>query len=88
MPTCPSCGQPVEPDTRVCRRCLFVIDEDHRREHEAGRLGADDRGGGRPLEDPKVEAVPLTQGGMSAGAFGSALRALGAGFLVRPRRRS
>jgi hypothetical protein len=86
MPTCPSCGQPVEPDTRVCRRCLYVIDDEHRTEHDAGRLGADDRGGGRPPEDPKVDVIPLT-GGTAGGALGSALRALGAGFLVRPRKR-
>jgi hypothetical protein len=59
LQTCPSCGESVADGAAVCRHCLFVIDREHW-QHDAGRLGADDRGAGHPLEDPSVGPIPLT----------------------------
>ena len=56
-------------------------------ELNAGRLGADDRGGGRPLEDPPVGPIPVTGGGLAGGVPGSGLRLIGASLLGTRRRR-
>jgi hypothetical protein len=56
--TCPSCGAELVPDARVCRHCLHVLDREAWRQHDAGRLGADGRGGGRPLADPPAGPLP------------------------------
>lgn len=97
MNTCPKCGEPLEDDVKVCRHCLHVVDRDAWLQHDAGRLGADDRGGGRPIEDPPVGPIPLAGSGVaggSSGALGSAFGALGNGLrlvtaalLARSRRR-
>jgi len=87
---CPKCGKQLHAEADVCRYCLHVVDRDAWQQHNAGRLGADDRGGGRPLEDPPVGPLPLTGAGVAGGpfgAFGGALRAVGAAVLLRPRRR-
>ena len=55
---------------------------DLRLSHWSG-LGADDRGGGRPIEDPPVGPIPLTGGGVAGaglGGIGAALAALGNGM--------
>jgi hypothetical protein len=73
---------------KVCRHCLYVLDREAWQQHDAGRLGADDRGGGHPLEDPPVAPLPLTGSGVAggpSGAFGGALRLIGAAILLRPR---
>jgi hypothetical protein len=87
MDACPSCGEALRAEAEVCRHCLHVVGREAWQEHDAGRLGADSRGGGRPLEDAPVGPIPLTGGGMSAGVFGSAFRLVGATLLARPRRR-
>ena len=83
--SCPRCGASLIPEAKVCRECLYVVDREGW-QHDAGRLGADDRGAGQQLEDPPVGPLPLTSGGMAGGAFGSALRLLPAGLLARRRR--
>ena len=82
MPNCPRCDAELKAGAAVCRSCLFVVDRE-RWQHDAGRLGADDRGGGRPLEDPPVGPLPLTAGGMASGVAGSAARLFTAGKLLR-----
>jgi hypothetical protein len=37
-----------------CRHCFSVIDTEGWQQQDAGGLGADERGGGHPLEDPPV----------------------------------
>ena len=86
MTACPTCGKALPGDAAVCRHCLAVVDRDGW-DHNAGQLGADARGAGRPLEDPPVGPVPLTGGGMASGFLGSALRLVTTGLLVRGRRR-
>lgn len=81
---CPRCGEPIAEDAGVCRHCLHVVDRAAWGQHEAGRLGADDRGGGRPLEDPPVGPIPLTAGG--GGALAGALRLLTATMLAGARK--
>jgi hypothetical protein len=85
--TCPNCRSALKDGVKVCKSCLHVLDRDAWGQHDAGRLGADDRGGGKPLEDPPVGPVPLTVGGMEAGALGSAVRLGIAGKLLRWGRR-
>ena len=87
MSLCPRCGKPLEAEAKVCRHCLQIVDREAWQEHDAGRLGADDRGGGQPLEDPPVGPIPLTGGGMAWGAVGSTVKLLGASLLALPRRR-
>jgi len=77
---CPACGEELRADADVCRHCLHVVDREAWWQHEAGRLGADDRGGGRPLEDPPAGPIPLT--GDRGGAFAATFRVLGATFLA------
>jgi hypothetical protein len=86
MIACPACGEELPGDAKVCRHCLAVVDRDEW-DHDAGRLGADERGAGRPLEDPPVGPIPLTGGGVASGFFGNALRLVTTGLLVRRRRR-
>jgi hypothetical protein len=85
MTACPRCGEALPAEADVCRHCLHVVDRDAWQQHDAGRLGADDRGGGRPLDDPPVGPIPLA--GVGGGGFASALRLFGATMLARPRRR-
>jgi hypothetical protein len=66
---CPKCGEELALDAAVCRHCFAVLDRS-RWQHDAGRLGADDRGRGRPLEDPPIGPVPLTGSGLSGGGLG------------------
>lgn len=89
---CPSCGKPLASGSAVCRHCLHIIDREQW-QHDAGRLGADNRGG-RPLEDPPVGPLPLTGSGLETGisdaglvggALNSGSRLIGAGFLSRRR---
>ncbi len=65
MAACPRCGTALKDGVAVCATCLLVLDREAWRQHDAGRLGADDRGGGHPLEDPPVGPVPLTVGTVS-----------------------
>ena len=86
--TCPRCGEELRADAKLCRHCLHVVDREAWQQHDAGRLGADDRGGGHPLENPPVAPLPLTGSGVAGGpfgAFGGALRLIGAAVLLRPR---
>lgn len=82
---CPRCGETIAADADVCRHCLHVVDRDAWDQHDAGRLGADVRGAGRPLKDPPVGPIPV--GGSVGGPVGGALRYLGAFRLLRRRRR-
>jgi hypothetical protein len=84
----------LEEDARVCRHCLFILDRARWR-HDAGRLGADDRGGGRPLKDPPIGPLPIEGSGLSGGisdvglaggAANGAFRLLTTGLLERRRR--
>ncbi len=88
MTTCPRCNESVETGAKVCRHCLTIIDREEWR-HDAGRLGADNRGGGRPLEEPPVGPLPVTGSGLEGGADGGAIagfRLLTASLLARVRR--
>jgi hypothetical protein len=92
MATCPSCGKGLAEDAAVCRHCLHVLDRERWRQHDAGRLGADGRGGGHEHEDPPVGPVPLTAAGMGGigtegAALGSGLRLAITGKLLRWGRR-
>ena len=84
MPTCPQCGTALKERTAVCANCLSIVDRE-RWDHDAGRLGSDNRGAGRPLEDPPVGPVPLTAGGgdIEGGFFASAFRLFGTGRLLK-----
>jgi hypothetical protein len=84
---CPRCGKPLEVDVAVCRRCLHIVDRE-KWQHDAGRLGADDRGGGRPLEDPPLGPLPVTGSGLAFGALGSAARLIPVSFLAKWSRRA
>jgi hypothetical protein len=94
---CPKCSEPLEAQARVCRHCLHIVDRAAWEQHDAGRLGADDRGGGRPIEDPPVGPIPLTGSGVAggdlggagaaAGSLASGLRLITTALLARPRRR-
>jgi hypothetical protein len=87
MADCPRCGTSLRDDAAVCGSCLYVLDRE-RWQHDAGRLGADGRGGGAPLEDAPVGPVPLTAGSMDAGgAVGSGVRLWMTGRLLRWGRR-
>jgi hypothetical protein len=82
---CPRCGESLEAEARVCRHCLHILDREGWR-HDAGRLGADGRGGGHEPEDPPVGPLPVTGSGLSGGVYGVAnagLRLVTAGFLAR-----
>jgi hypothetical protein len=82
-PTCPRCGEPLQAHAKVCKHCLHVVDRVAWQQHDAGRLGADDRGGGHPIEDPPVGPIPLTGGGLAgagAGGIGAAFAALANGL--------
>lgn len=82
---CPQCGESIADDASVCRHCLHVLDREAWGAHDAGRLGANGRGAGRPLEDPPVGPIPV--GGSVGGAVGGALRFLGSFRLLGRRRR-
>jgi hypothetical protein len=86
MSSCPNCGESLQAEAKVCRHCLHVVDRDTWQQHDAGRLGADDRGGGHPIEDPPIGPIPLTGSGLAGGMLGSALRLVGVGRLTRRRR--
>jgi hypothetical protein len=87
MATCPNCGSALKEGVAVCKSCLHVLDREAWGQHDAGRLGADGRGGGHPLEDPPVGPVPLTVGGMEPGVEASAMRLFITGKLLRWGRR-
>jgi hypothetical protein len=87
MAACPSCGAALKDGVAVCRNCFHVLDREAWEQHDAGRLGADARGGGQPLEDAPVGPVPLTVGGMEGGLEGSAARLWLTGKLLRWGRR-
>ena len=87
MTACPTCGEALPGGAQVCRHCLAVVDRE-RWDHDAGRLGADERGAGRPLEDPPVGPVPLTGGAVESGVLGNALRLVTVGLLARRGRHS
>jgi hypothetical protein len=86
---CPRCGGSIEADARICRHCLHIVDREGW-QHDAGRLGADGSGGGRELEDPPVEPLPVTGSGLAGGVHGAAaagLRLVATGLLVQRRNR-
>jgi hypothetical protein len=88
VPECPKCGASIQPDAEVCRHCLHIVDREGW-EHDAGRLGADGRGGGRELEDPPVEPLPVTGSGLAGGVHGVAtagFRLVTTGLLLKRRR--
>jgi hypothetical protein len=87
--TCPSCGATFAEELQVCRKCFFVLDHEHWR-HESGRLGADNRGGGKPLEDPPIGPIPVTAPGLASGVgagLASGFRMFGTGRILRWGRR-
>jgi len=94
--TCPRCGKGPEDRARVCRHCLYVVDREGWK-HDAGRLGADNRGGGHELEDAPVGPIPIegsglvsghTDAAMAGGAANGLFRLVttGTGMLARVRR--
>lgn len=87
---CPSCGATLDGDPAVCRKCFHIIDRS-RWQHDAGRLGLDERDRGRELNDPPVGPLPVAPGGPAgfAGSFvGSVFKLWGVGrILSRNRRR-
>jgi hypothetical protein len=86
---CPKCGGSVAHDAEVCRHCLHILDREGWG-HDAGRLGADGRGGGREPEDPPVGPVPLSGSGLAGGVAGAAsagFRLLTTGLLLKRRGR-
>ena len=85
MTTCPACHEQLENDARVCRHCFHVLDAEGW-QHDPGRLGADDRGAGRPLEDPPVGPLPVGAGAMTGGWLASALRRVPAELRARSRK--
>ena len=70
----------------MCRSCLQVLDRAEWSQHDAGRLGADERGEGKELEDPPIGPVPVT-GSPFGGVGAAAGRLFGAVTLLRRRRR-
>jgi hypothetical protein len=84
MAACPKCGESLESGARVCRHCFSVVDREGWQQQDAGGLGADERGGGHPLEDPPVGPVPIT--GSQADMF-DGLRMFTINKLVRLGRR-
>jgi hypothetical protein len=85
---CPRCGGSVRDDAEVCRHCLLVLDREGWG-HDAGRLGADGRGGGREPEQPPVGPIPVTGSGLAGGIHGVAtagFRLVTTGLLLRRRR--
>jgi hypothetical protein len=83
MSACPKCGEPLQAQAKICRHCLHVVDRAAWEQHNAGRLGADDRGGGSPIEDPPVGPIPLTGSGVAGadlGGIGAAFGALANGL--------
>ena len=89
MTACPRCHELLENDAKVCRHCLAIVDRAGW-QHDAGRLGTDGRGGGRPLEDPEAGPLPVTGSGLAGGTLGPAnagLRLVTAGLLARGRKR-
>jgi hypothetical protein len=92
--TCPRCSGELRSDAVVCRHCFHVLGQS-RWQHDAGRLGADGRGRGRPLQDPPIGPVPLAGSGVAGGglsAIGSLATAVArlvtTGLLLRHRDRS
>ena len=92
--TCPRCDASLEDGAQVCRNCLYVVDREGWK-HEAGRLGADNRGGGHELEDPAIGPIPLDGSGLvsghsdaaaAGGAASGLFRLLTTGLLARVRR--
>jgi hypothetical protein len=69
---CPRCSGSLEAGAAVCKHCLLFLGRDRWR-HDAGRLGADDRGAGRPLEDPPVGPIPIEGSGLAGGTSDAAL---------------
>jgi hypothetical protein len=63
MNACPACKEPVADDAKVCRHCFHVLDPEGW-QHDPGRLGADDRGAGGPLEDPPVGPLQVMDSGV------------------------
>jgi len=62
----------LEDGAAVCKHCLYILGRDRWR-HDAGRLGADDRGGGQPLEDPPVGPIPIDGSGLVGGTSDAAI---------------
>jgi hypothetical protein len=85
MTACPNCGETIADDANVCRHCLFVIDRGAW-QHDAGRLGADARGGGRELDDPARPPLPVTGSGLAGGVLASGLRLVTSALLLGRRR--
>jgi len=89
MAACLSCGGSVQANAEVCRHCLHILDGAGW-EHDAGRLGADGRGGGREPEEPPVGPIPLSGSGLAGGVLGIAnagLRLVTLGLLGRRKER-
>ena len=89
MTECPACGGSIQPSAEVCRHCLHILDREGWG-HDAGRLGADGRGGGREPEEPPVGPIPVTGSGLAGGLAGAAnagLRLVTTGLLLGRRRR-
>jgi hypothetical protein len=86
---CPRCGGALRENAEVCRHCLLILDREGWG-HDAGRLGADGRGGGHELDDPAVDAIPVAGSGLAGGVFGAAtagFRLVTTGLLLKRRRR-
>jgi len=87
---CPECGSELAEGAAACRSCFAVVDRERWR-HDAGRLGADARGGGRELRDPPAGPVPLTGAGVAGGELAplvAAAKPLSVGKLLKWGRRS
>lgn len=92
--SCPRCDESLEDGARVCRHCLYIVAREGW-EHDAGRLGADNRGGGHELEDPPLGPIPVEGSGlvsgradaaMAGGAANGLFRLITTGMLARMRR--
>ena len=79
---CTRCREGLDDGAQVCRHCLYIVDREGWK-HDAGRLGADNRGGGQELEDPSVGPIPLDGSGLVSGDSGAATAGGAANGLFR-----
>ncbi len=83
--TCPSCGATLAEDARVCQQCFYVVDREHW-QHDAGRLGRDERDRSHELGDARVGPLPVAPD--QAGIVGNAFKLFGVGRILRWGRRT